>query len=132
MCPIWHPLACSWRSLSPCDSTAAVALSLYMRARRSSLGIWLSLLVFSRLLFASLFRDLSRLSRRSAFVSAGVLFSCFFCFRLFTALDSAPSLCFASISSLPRLRLSLVACDFYTCKCYTHTVQCFSAIVQGL
>ena len=49
-------LACSWRSLSTCHTTTAVALSLYTRARstRSSFR-WSLLVVFSR--FASLFRD---------------------------------------------------------------------------
>ena len=89
------PLACSWRSLSTCYTTAAVGLFLYSRARRTSSSIWLSLLMFSRSRFASLFRDASRLCRHSAsclcrrsalsaFFSG--LFSSFFCSGLCSAL----------------------------------------------
>ena len=60
-----HPLACSWRSLSTCNTTTVVALSLHRRARRTSSCFRLSLLVFW-LSFASRFRDDSRLCRRSA------------------------------------------------------------------
>ena len=73
-----RPLACSWRSLSICNTTAAVALFLYIRERRTISSIWLSLLVFSLSLCVSVSRRFSslpalcfRLCRRSAFVSAG-------------------------------------------------------------
>ena len=64
--------------------------------------------------FASLFRDAFRLCRHSAFVFAGSLAFCS------TLPAFCSCLCSTSVSSLPRLRLSLVACESYTTN-YTAT-----------
>ena len=107
-----RPFACSWRSLVTCNTTAAIALFLYSRARRTSSSIWLSLLVFSLSLcvsFETRFVFAGDSSLRLVFSSFLVLLSPLpaLCSRL------CSSLCSASVSSLPRLRLSLVECDFY-------------------
>ena len=111
-----RPLACSWRSFFTCNTTAAVALFLYSRARRTSSSVWLSLLVFSLSLCVSVSRRFSSLpalcslcslvswSLVSALLSAGVL--------LPSLPELSSRLCSASVSSLPRLRLSLVAWPF--------------------
>ena len=99
-----------------CNTTTAVSLFLYRRARRTSSSFRLSLLVFSRSRFASLFRDASRLCRHSALVSAGLssLASTRLCSGLFSALLSVlvsglvALLLFVSASATPlicRLRL---------------------------
>ena len=107
-----RPLACSWRSLSTCNITAAVALFLYSRARVVARVFSLAL----RLSFETRFV----FSRRSAYDSAGafslrlvsvgslaqLLSLPAFCSRLCSHLCSR--LCSASVSSLPRLRFSLV------------------------
>ena len=121
-----RPLACSWRSLSTCNTSAAVALFLYSRARPTSSSIFGCHRSCFRSRFASLFREAfvsaSALHLVSAgtqrLLSAGALLS--LVLSLVSALLSAgvllPSLpalssrlCFACASSLPRLRLSLVA-----------------------
>ena len=107
-----RPRACSWRSLSTCNTTPAVALFLYSRARRTSSSIWLSLLVFFSLALRLCFETLlvsagallsslpalcalpaltSRLCRRSA-LSALVSFGALpcLCSALVSAVDSAP------------------------------------------
>ena len=92
-----RPLAWSWRSLSTCNIMAAVALFVYCRARRTSSSIWLSLLVFS----------LSHFYFETRFVSAGSLA---FCFVFASVLLSSLLLTLLQfVSSLPQLRLSLVA-----------------------
>ena len=110
-CYIRHLLAaCSWRSLSPCDATAAVALSLYRRARLASSSIWLSLLVFSLLRFASQFRDASRLCRRSVLV--------FLLLRSCSTLVS--SLTLSTVIIINKCKILLVQYKFtrirYTCS----------------
>ena len=107
---------------SPAVATPCQLLRSFCRARRTSSSICLSFASVFRSRFASLFRDASRLCRRSALcrhsrlVSAGALLSsplglCLvFAFVLLLSLLSTllPSLlCFRLIS--PRLRLSLVA-----------------------
>ena len=99
-----HPLACSWRSLSTCNTTKAVALSLYRRARRTSSNFRLSLLVVSLSLCVSLLRRDSSLPglcfylcRRSAFVPAdasslrfvspALAFCTRLCYRLYSSLS---------------------------------------------
>ena len=132
-----HPLACSWRSLSTCNTTKAVALSLYKRARRksSSLGCHCSWFL-SR--FASLFWDVFRLWRGSAFVSAGSLLSslpalplCVSSRRLsrsalVSAIDSTP-ICFISASATPLARrVSFYIANKYInfiCNMYEHFNQ---------
>ena len=111
--------------------------SLYIReraARARALGSYCS--CFS----LSLCRQSLRHCRRSSLISAERLASALLSalvtglvFALISArvsadvlLSSLPALssrlCSASVSSLPRLRLSLVACDYYTCnKLFTIT-----------
>ena len=100
------------------NTTAAVALFLYSRSRRTSSSIWLSLLVFSLSLFVSVSRRFSSLPALSVSslpalcshcshlcwrsASCLPLFCSGLCYRLLPSL-----LCFRLIS--PRLRLSLVA-----------------------
>ena len=56
-----QPLACSWRSLSKCNTTTVVAFSLHRRARRTSSSFRLSFLVFSLSLCISVWRRFSSL-----------------------------------------------------------------------
>ena len=99
MCPLGHLLACSWRSLSPCDATAAVALSLYSASRALAFGCHRSYSLAYALRLC--FETRLVLSRRSAFVSAGAVFSCFFCSGLVSSLLSTllPSQLFFSLIS---------------------------------
>ena len=119
MCLLRRPLACSRRSRSTCYMTAAVALFLYSRARRTCSSY---LAVIARVLSLSFCLSVSRR------VSAGALFSslpalrvsslpalCSLCFLLWSDLVFLLlwsllcfRLCSASVSSLTRLRLSLV------------------------
>lgn len=85
---IRHPLACSSKSLSPCDATAAVALSLYRRARHLSSSIWQSLLVVLSLV--RVFRDeFSLLCSLSLSLSLSAVFLCL----PVSLLSSLPALC---------------------------------------
>ena len=104
MCLLRRPLAGSWRSLFTCYMTAAVG------ARRTSSSIWLSLLVFSRSRFASVFLDTSRLCRHSVFVSAGALFSSLPALRV-SSLPALCSLCFLLWSVLVFLLLWSLLCS---------------------
>ena len=130
-----HPLACSWRSLSTCNTTKAVALSLYIgerAARARTLGSHCSWFL-SR--FASLFRHAFRLCRRSAIVSVGALLSslpalplCFvspdlaFCTRLCYRLYSRLShYCLGYVSR--SLRALLHRQQIYICNMYEHFNQ---------
>ena len=130
-----HPLACSWRSLSTCDTTTAVALSLYIQeSAPHELKFRLSLLVvFSFALRVSFDTRFVSAAPASAFDSAGAsrlhlvstgsfaLLSCLptFCSRLYRRSPLCSRLfsrlCPASDSSLPRLRLSLIACEYNIC-----------------
>ena len=92
-----QPLACSWRSLSTCNTTTVVALSLHRRARRTSSSFRLSFLVFSLSL---------RFSLETILVSAGALLSLLssLIWSLVSALLSAAVL----LLSLPALSSRLL------------------------
>ena len=79
-----HPLACSWRLLSTSNTTTAVALSLYRKARRTSSSFRLSLLVFSLSLCVSF---------ETRFVFAAALLSTLPALPLCVSTQSALSLC---------------------------------------
>lgn len=84
---IRRSLAFSWRSLYLCNTTSAVALCSYIRARRMSSSIWLLSLVFV-VLALRLFRDAFSFCRRSA----SFLFALCFCFCRNSAFAFAGSL----------------------------------------
>ena len=139
----------SWRARGDHSPRATprqpFALFLYSRASLMSSSIWLALFVvlsrwrlywnvFSSLCSLSLSLSLSlccfcvsSLTALSALVSADALLSSLrlvsspLCSRLVS--DSA------SVSSLPRLRLSLVACDFYTG--YQHFMEEYGKFVPS-
>ena len=94
-----HPLACSWRSLSKCNTRKAVALSLYRRARRTSSSFRLSLLVVSLSLCVSLLRRVSSLPALPLCVSSRQLSRS----SLVSAIDSTP-VCLISASATPLAR----------------------------
>ena len=100
--PLTAPVACSWRSLSTCNTTAAIALFLLTRLEH--------LVVIARVSLALSFYFETR------FVSAGSL----------ALLSSVPTFCSrfcsASLSSLPRLRLSRLSRATVT-KGFTLTSQ---------
>ena len=118
-----QPLACSWRSLSTCNTTTVVALSLHKRARRTSSSFRLSLLVFSFSLCVSVWRRFSslpalcfRLCRHSAsrlcwrsalsgLVSGLVSGLCFpLCRRFAPQFSSLFRFCLISASATPLAR----------------------------
>ena len=126
-----HPMACSWRSLSTCDTTTAVVLSLYTRertARAQVLGCHCS---WSLSRFACFF-DTRFVCAASLLSTLPALPICILslpalslCSRVFNVLLSTmpalsshlcsrlcSRLCSASVSSLPRLRLSFIACEY--------------------
>ena len=128
VCILRRPLTCSWRSFSTCYTTAAVALFLYSRARHTSSSVWLSLFVFSRTRFASLFRDASRPAGRSAFVSAGALFSSLPALSV-SSLSALCSLCFLLWSVLVILLLwSLLCSRLFTLSTLHPSLFCFCLI----
>ena len=111
--PLTAPIcAFSWKSLSTCNTTTPVTLSLYRRARRTSSSFRLSLLVFTISRWR-LFRDaFSSLCRRSVFVSAG-----------FSSLPSTRP-CSALVSSLVSgLVSALVAALLFASASATHLVR---------
>ena len=111
-----RPLACSWRSLSTSNTTTAVALSLYRKARRTSSIFRLSLLVFSLSLCVSV---------ETRFVFAAALLS---------TLPAIP-LCVSSLSALSlcsRLCWAFVSAQHSSLFCCFLLSSLFSSLISSL